>query len=72
MTVEIRLKKKYRVGGWGRQNSPAGGNNRAARQHAPLTERDKALHAAQPVKVMHLQANGKCRMVTVQRLPGVG
>jgi hypothetical protein len=66
-SVEIKLKLKYRVGGRGRQKSPAGGNSRPARQHAPLTERDKALHAAQPLKAMHLQANGKIRMVNVQR-----
>lgn len=67
MPVEMKLKLKYRVGGRGRQKSPAGGNSRPARQHLPLTERDKALHAAQPVRVMHLQPNGKIRMITVQR-----
>lgn len=67
MAEEIRLKRKYLVGGKSRQKSAAGGNNRAARQHLPLTERDKALHAAQPVRVMHLQPNGKIRMITVKR-----
>jgi hypothetical protein len=67
MPVEIKLKKKYRVGGRGRQKSPAGGNNRQARPHRQLTPVEVALHAAQPFKAMHLQANGKIRMITVQR-----
>jgi hypothetical protein len=63
MTVEIPLKRKYKTAHRGRYSNGGGGNNRPARQHAPLTDRERALHAAQPKKVMHLQANGKVRML---------
>lgn len=67
MAVEIPLKLKYRRGGKSRQKSPAGGNNAKARPHRQLTPAEVALHAAQPVRVMVLQVNGKVRMVTVER-----
>lgn len=70
MPVEIKLKLKYRTGGRGKYKSPSGGNNRAARQHRELTPVERALHAAQPVRVMMLQPNGKVRMVTVTRPDG--
>lgn len=63
----IPLKSKYLTAHRGKQKSPAGGNNRAARPHRQLTAREIELHAAQPEKVMHMQANGKVRMITVQR-----
>jgi hypothetical protein len=65
--VEIPLKRKYRAGGKGKYKSPSNGHAAPARAHRQLTDREKALHLAQPVRVMHLQANGKVRMVTVQR-----
>ena len=65
MATEIRLKLKYRTYFRGRQKSPAGGNSQKARAHRQLTAREIELHAAQPVKVMHVQANGKVRMITV-------
>jgi hypothetical protein len=67
MAVEIPLKRKYRVGGKGRYKSNAGGNNQAAKQHRELTPAEKALHLAQPVKVMRLLPNGKVRMMRVER-----
>lgn len=70
MAIEIPLRLKYRRGGRGKYKSPSGGNNRAARQHRELAPAERALHAAQPVRVMVLQANGKIRMMTVTRPDG--
>jgi hypothetical protein len=63
--MEIPLKKKYRTAQKGRYKSGYGGNNKAAKQKHKLTEREIALHLAQPKKMMVLNAKGKCRMVTV-------
>ena len=67
LATEIPLKKKYRSGGKGKYKSPTNGHAAPARVHRQLTEREKALHLAQPVRVMWLMSNGKVRMVTVQR-----
>ncbi len=64
MTEAIPLKLKYRTGHKSRYKSPSGGNNQAAKQKRALTDREKALHLAQPHRVMVLGANGKIRMVT--------
>lgn len=63
----IPLKLKYRVGGKSRYSSGHGGNNNPAKQHRQLTERDKALHLAQPNKVMVIRGNGPARMITVPK-----
>jgi hypothetical protein len=65
MATELRLKLKYKVGGKSRYHGSYGGNSRPAKLHRQLTDREKALHAAQPKKIMLLQANGKRKMVTV-------
>ncbi len=66
MSIEIPLKAKYLRGGKTRHKSKTN-NNQTARQHRQLTPVEVELHAAQPVRVMHLQKNGKIRMITVQR-----
>lgn len=63
--MQIPLKKKYRTASKGRYRSGYGGNNNPAKQKHKLSEREIALHLAQPKKIMVLMANGKRRMVTV-------
>jgi hypothetical protein len=46
----------------GKYHSDFNGRNNAAKPKHPLTDREKALHAAQPVKVLHILASGKGRM----------
>ncbi len=60
MLIEIPLKLKYRTRKpWGRFRADYGGNNNKAKPHRPLSEREKALHAMQPRKVLVLLASGK-------------
>jgi hypothetical protein len=70
MAIEIPLKRKYLQGGTSRHKSKTG-NNQTAKLHRQLTATEIALHAAQPCRVMLLQANGKVRMITVQPIPVV-
>lgn len=63
--MEIRLKKKYRVVSKGKYRSGYGGNNNPAKQKHKLSEREIALHLAQPVKIMVMSAKGKTRMMIV-------
>lgn len=68
MPVEIPLKAKYRVRPIARRNkSDYGGHGGKKRNHRPLTKEEKALHAAQPYKIMVMR-NGKCRMETHNEL----
>ncbi len=65
--VELRLKKKYLVGGTRGYGRNHGGNNKKATPHRELTPAEIALHAAQPKRVMYLMPNGKIKMITVRR-----
>lgn len=65
--VEIKLKRKYLVGGKSRYHARYSGNNNPARHGHPLTEKEKALHARQPNKVMVIRANGPARMIIVPK-----
>lgn len=61
----IPLKLKYRVPHKSRYRAGYMGNNSKAKLHRKLTEREIALHAAQPEKVMVMTSSGKVRMVIV-------
>jgi hypothetical protein len=63
MTVEIPLKRKYtEPKRTGKYHSSFLGHSAKKKLRRLLTAREKALHEAQPVKVMYLLANGKRRM----------
>jgi hypothetical protein len=60
---EVPLKRKYLLYKPARNNRNGHSENAGVKVlHKPLTEREKALHAAQPRKVMILGANGRTRM----------
>lgn len=63
----IRLKRKYLVGGKSRYHAGYGGNNNPAKHGHPLTDKERALHARQPNKVMVIRGNGPARMITVPK-----
>lgn len=66
MSVEIPLKLKYRARKTSKRcHTDYMGRSAKRRLHRQLTDTELALHARQPVKVMHLLPNGKRRMVTV-------
>lgn len=66
MTLEIALKWKYRRPQTnGTQKAPASGHANAKKNKRAPTDREKALHAKQPNKVMVLTASGKRKMIIV-------
>lgn len=69
MATNIPLKRKYLTAEKGRYRAGYSGNNNKAKLHRALTDREKALHAAQPAKVMILLPNGKVRMFLASASP---